>query len=441
MMSPYQLPEGTEVRLVGLKNPDLIGKYGRIANYVRDGERVMVKLQEGKMVKLKPKQIEAVDDGGGGGGGGRGPPPRQPRNSVQQSSRSMRSMNNGSNHSMNKMRQPSARSMNSDMTGDAELMEALKSADAMFDIADTDGDGLLSAEEFEYYMKRHTDHDTQMIRECFMMIDKDGNGDVTRDEVREAFLQKRRDLKGETHTDEKKEKEDSLLSAARDADALFDKADVDGSGQISKREFEVFMKRNTTHTDDAIHKLFDSMDVDGDGYITREEVRKAYLKQKNGDGKVSFQDLLGLKDDDMADIEDDVYNMFFLSDTFSAAFWYALMVWGLKLGLILIIAFDLYKNLNIEGEQLFPDNSEVPTNVRAAQFLLLPVNVAVQEELITTFFIYANLKWGKQILELNPGATKGKYHFANLMRFIDGLAFLFINTTLLLQATEVLGAL
>ena len=441
MMSPYQLPEGTEVRLVGLKNPDLIGKYGRIANYVRDGERVMVKLQEGKMVKLKPKQIEAVDDGGGGGGGGRGPPPRQPRNSVQQSSRSMRSMNNGSNHSMNKMRQPSARSMNSDMTGDAELMETLKSADAMFDIADTDGDGLLSAEEFEYYMKRHTDHDTQMIRECFMMIDKDGNGDVTRDEVREAFLQKRRDLKGETHTDEKKEKEDSLLSAARDADALFDKADVDGSGQISKREFEVFMKRNTTHTDDAIHKLFDSMDVDGDGYITREEVRKAYLKQKNGDGKVSFQDLLGLKDDDMADIEDDVYNMFFLSDTFSAAFWYALMVWGLKLGLILIIAFDLYKNLNIEGEQLFPDNSEVPTNVRAAQFLLLPVNVAVQEELITTFFIYANLKWGKQILELNPGATKGKYHFANLMRFIDGLAFLFINTTLLLQATEVLGAL
>ncbi|EJK49199.1 hypothetical protein THAOC_31952, partial [Thalassiosira oceanica] len=39
-----------------------------------------------------------------------------------------------------------------------------------------------------------------------------------------------------------------------------------------------------------------------------------------------------------------------------------------------------------------------------------------------------------------PGATKGKYHFANAMRFIDGLAFLFINTTLLLQATEVLGA-
>ena len=438
MMSPSQLPEGTEVRLVGLKNPDLNGKYGRVAAYIRDGERVMVKLQDGRVVKLKPKQIEEVEDGGGGGDGGRGPPRRDRRSSIQQ-------MNNNSNHSMGKRPKSSGRSMMEDNNGemDTELMDTLKSADAMFDIADTDGDGLLSAEEFEYYMKRHTNHDTQMIRECFMMIDADGNGDVTRDEVREAFLKKRRDLKGDTyeHTDDKKKQEDSLLTAARDADALFDKADVDGSGQISKREFEVFMKRNTNHTDEAMHKLFDSMDVDGDGQITREEVRKAYLKQKSGGEKVSLQELLGLEDDDMAEIEEDVYNMFFLSDSFSTAFWYAIMVWSLKLGLILMIAFDQYKKMNISGEPLFPDNADVPTNVRAAQFLLLPVNVAVQQELITTFSIYANLKWGKQILELNPGATKGKYHIANAMRCVDGLAFLFINTTLLLQATEVLGAL
>ena len=67
--------------------------------------------------------------------------------------------------------------------------------------------------------------------------------------------------------------------------------------------------------------------------------------------------------------------------------------------------------------------------------------MSVQEELITTFFIYANLKWSKHILELSPGATKGKYHFANLMRFSDGLFFLFINTVLLLQATGVLGTI
>ena len=56
------------------------------------------------------------------------------------------------------------------------------------------------------------------------------------------------------------------------------------------------------------------------------------------------------------------------------------------------------------------------------------------------YIFLLGLKWSKEILELNPGATKAKYHFANFMRFIDGLAFLFINTTLLLQATQVLSA-
>ena len=40
---------------------------------------------------------------------------------------------------------------------------------------------------------------------------------------------------------------------------------------------------------------------------------------------------------------------------------------------------------------------------------------------------------------MSPHATSGKYHAANMMRLIDGLSFLFINTTLLLQATGILG--
>ena len=78
------------------------------------------------------------------------------------------------------------------------------SADAMFDLADTSGDGLLSREEFMYYMQSHTDHTKAMIRDAFYMIDVDGNGDITRDEVRNAFLKKRRDLKGETLSESKR---------------------------------------------------------------------------------------------------------------------------------------------------------------------------------------------------------------------------------------------
>jgi len=86
------------------------------------------------------------------------------------------------------------------------------------------------------------------------------------------------------------------------------------------------------------------------------------------------------------------------------------------------------------------DFASVPLEVKIAQFILLFVNVSFQEELITTFYIYANLKWSKHILKLNPGASKCKYHGANLMRFLDGLLFLCINTWLLFSATDTIGA-
>merc|ERR1711982_257819 len=53
----------------------------------------------------------------------------------------------------------------------------------------------------------------------------------------------------------------------------------------------------------------------------------------------------------------------------------------------------------------------------------------------------AELKWSTHVLEIHPSATKIKYHCANIMRFLDGICFLFINTTVLCQATAPLGAM
>mmetsp|Transcript_29169 Transcript_29169/g.70374 ORF Transcript_29169/g.70374 Transcript_29169/m.70374 type:complete len:544 (+) Transcript_29169:258-1889(+) len=463
--------EGSKVRLIGLKNPDLNGKIGHVANYSRDGERVMISIIDGPqgLVKVKPKQIEVIEEPGGGGGGRPGMQRgHSSRRSVRRRSRddfndsrgkNSRGMSrerdyngsrrNGSNSnglrsstmrrvgSEGNFRDNASQAASHSTHASVEVLETLRSADAMFELADTSGDGVVSQEEFEHYMKKHTDHDINMIRECFYMIDLDHNGDITRDEVRGAFLKKRRDLKGggDDVSVSKKNFEEDLLKVSKDADALFDKADVDNSGTLTVREFELYMKRNTHHSDEAIHELFDTMDIDNDGFITREEVRKAYMeKNKEGGGKTSLMDLLGLDDDEMAEIEDDVYNMFFLSEPCSSSYWFAIATFILKLGLIIIIAIDLFT------EGIFPDSSDVSFNVKLTQFLLLPVNVSVQEELITTFFVYANLKWSKEIQSLNPGASKCKYHISNVMRFIDGIAFLFINTTLMLQATQVLGA-
>ncbi|KAL7545700.1 hypothetical protein ACHAWF_009052, partial [Thalassiosira exigua] len=465
-----RIPEGSKVRLVGLKNPDLNGQPGNVARYTPDGDRVMVALTDGpqKMVKVKPKQIELAEEQSRGGG--RGGRPGLQRNSSTRSNRDRRrsrsrdGLNGSSQRGMNTNRPNHARSLRQSLGHNSqgsmrrigstdqfrdnashasnvshEIMDTLRSADAMFELADTSGDGMISQDEFQYYMEKHTNHDEDMIREAFFMIDVDSNGDITRDEVRNAFLKKRRQMKGDTLTESKHNLEDTMLAVSRDADALFDRADYDGSGTLSMREFSLYMKRHTTHSDYAIQELFKSMDIDNDGFITREEVRKAYMKNAKGeegdDNKKSLADLLGLEDDEMAEIEDDVYNMFFLAETCSQGYWFSIVVFLLKIGLILIIAIDLYTT------GYFPESHEVPPLVKTAQFLLLPVNVSVQEELITTFFIYANLKWSGHILECNRGASKTKYHIANIMRFVDGVAFLFINTTLLLQATQVLGAM
>ena len=132
-------PVGTRVILVGLKNPNLNEQIGYIENYSRDYERVIVALEdEGapqSIVKVKPKQIEIIDEGSynngrsnsrnNGGGGGR------PGLNRGQSTRSR--MMNGSSRSMNRsngsgMRRTS--SVNSFQTNGTdpqeELMETLR---------------------------------------------------------------------------------------------------------------------------------------------------------------------------------------------------------------------------------------------------------------------------------------------------------------------------
>lgn len=413
--------EGSLIRLIGLRNPSLNGAEGKVAGYTRDGERVMVALsgKDGGVVKVKPKQIELLESRRRGSNGHSRHRSMNRRSSMRGSA-SARSNGGGSN----------------DMG--QELVETLKSADTMFELADTDGNGYLSFEEFEYYMKRHTNHSIEMIQDVFAMIDKDGDGEVSKEEVRANFLRRRREMMEKTGGKVEGMVDDSmLLHAAQDADKLFDKADVSGDGELSLREFQLYMKRHTKHSDIAIAELFSMMDADNDGYVTREEVRRVFLRQKQnlkaGDkNNISMGDLLGVHEDEMCELCDDVYSMFFLADLFSQSFWYALAVFALKQTLIMMIAVDLF-------QRTFPDSSDVPADVKATQFFLMPVNFALQEELVVTFFIYGNLKWHKAILELNPGAYKWKYHLGNMFRLLDGLSFLFINTTLLLQATDILG--
>uniref|UniRef100_A0A646QDU6 Calglandulin n=1 Tax=Hemiscolopendra marginata TaxID=943146 RepID=A0A646QDU6_9MYRI len=85
------------------------------------------------------------------------------------------------------------------------------------------GDGLITEEEFILLMNEFSSHNEDEIMEellaAFRVFDKDGNGYITRDELRQAM-----ELIGESVTD-------------RALDEMLREADVDRDGRIDYSEF------------------------------------------------------------------------------------------------------------------------------------------------------------------------------------------------------------
>jgi len=155
-------------------------------------------------------------------------------------------------------------------------------------------------------------------------------------------------------------------------------------------------------------------------------------------------DVIGTKEEDMVPLEEDVYNMLFIAHgvgrkagrDHSGAARFAFLIWIIKLGLNIFLLIDLYG----ERGHIFPDSSEVASHVRFAQLFLIPVNIAVQEEIVISFWLFANVRYCDEVKKFHPGATQTQFRIANTMRFIDGFMFLFVNSTLLFQAKKVLEA-
>jgi hypothetical protein len=134
--------------------------------------------------------------------------------------------------------------------------------------------------------------------------------------------------------------------------------------------------------------------------------------------------------EDLVSIPNDVYTIFFLADVGCQGFYYALYIFVLKMALYTLLALDAI-------EEPLPD--VVDKRVLAAQLLMLPVAVAMQEDLISTYFLLANIKFSPDIRKDNPAASYIKFNFANLCRGADGVYSLFVNFVILMKADTVLA--
>jgi hypothetical protein len=122
-------------------------------------------------------------------------------------------------------------------------------------------------------------------------------------------------------------------------------------------------------------------------------------------------------------IHNDVYNLFFMSETFSMATLYSFYVFCLKMALYSFLAVDILARTDR------PDPEDVHWSVFATQFLMLPIAVAMQDDLMATFYVIANVK----------GPNEWKFFMATAARAVDGTYSLIINYVVLMSADKVLN--
>jgi len=96
----------------------------------------------------------------------------------------------------------------------------------MINEVDENGNGTIDFPEFLTMMERKmkTDENDEEIREAFQMFDKDGNGYVTVDELKEVMS-----------------KLDEHLTD-HEVSAMMTEADIDGDGQVNYEEFVKMMR-------------------------------------------------------------------------------------------------------------------------------------------------------------------------------------------------------
>eukprot|EP00980_Cylindrotheca_fusiformis_P004271 scaffold918_cov126-Cylindrotheca_fusiformis.AAC.50 len=128
------------------------------------------------------------------------------------------------------------------------------------------------------------------------------------------------------------------------------------------------------------------------------------------------------------EVGQDVYGLIFVSPVTSPSFIFASVVVSVKFALFTFLAADLYQQTK-EDDGLF---SEKEPLIRATQFLLLPIAIALQEDLIYVYTRIANIRYTKDITNTTPSATKSKFVLSFMLRLLDGIFSLTINFVLIL---------
>lgn len=128
-------------------------------------------------------------------------------------------------------------------------------------------------------------------------------------------------------------------------------------------------------------------------------------------------------------LTEDVYAFIVVAPVFSKQFFFALLIIFHK-----YIFFGLLAS-GIQKQDIF----ESRRNLQVVKFFLIPVTVAMQDDLMHVYANVANITIGKEALKGSKYATKSKLALSLILRFIDGGLSLGVNFAVMLVTQDILG--
>lgn len=147
--------------------------------------------------------------------------------------------------------------------------------------------------------------------------------------------------------------------------------------------------------------------------------------------KYMNSEMLSYKQQGSYDLPEDVYSFITVAPVCSAPFLFAVAVIGTKY----IVYGTLMNGLNFSDFSIKIDDegpeidglSNDEIIAIAVKFLLIPVTVAMQEDLMAVYAGVANARYDPKVKEVSKSATRTKWALAYLLQLIDGLLSLTVN--------------